>query len=139
VPSFFSTCNFSPQKSLSAGTGARHYRRARLRSVAIRGIESGLESTPRRRNSEQQQGLESMPRREMISRRASRTLLSRMGKVSKERSMDGRGFRSPPLWIHVSQAGRWLFSPREARKRAVIRLLDDVENRGQTPPVKTGV
>jgi len=80
-----------------------------------------------------------MPRREMISRRASRTLLSRMGKVSKERSMDGRSFRSPPLWIHVSQAGRWLFSPREAKKRAVIRLLDTVENRGQTPPVKTGV
>ena len=75
-----------------------------------------------------------MPRREMISRRASRTLLSRMGKVSKERSMDGRGFRSPPLWIHVSQAGRWLFSPREARKRAVIRLLDKVESAAPLPP-----
>jgi hypothetical protein len=62
-----------------------------------------------------------------------------MGKVSKERTPDGRGFRSPPLWIHVSEAGRWLFSPREARKRAVIRLLDTVENRGQTPPVKSGV
>jgi len=80
-----------------------------------------------------------MPRREMISRRASRTLHSRMGKVSKERSAPDRSFRSPPLWIHVSQAGRWLFSPREAKKRAVIRLLDTVENRGQTPPVKTGV
>jgi hypothetical protein len=49
-----------------------------------------------------------------------------MGKVSKERTPDGRGFRSPPLWIHVSEAGRWLFSPREARKRAVIRLRDSV-------------
>ena len=75
-----------------------------------------------------------MPRREMISRPASRTLLSRMGKVSKDRSMDGRGFRSPPLWIHVSQAGRWLFSPREARKRAVIRLLDKVETAAPLPP-----
>ena len=75
-----------------------------------------------------------MPRREMISRRASRTLLSRMGKVSKDRSLDGRGFRSPPLWIHVSQAGRWLFSPREARKRAVIRLLDKVESAAPLPP-----
>jgi len=75
-----------------------------------------------------------MPRREMISRRASRTLLSRMGKVSKDRPMDGRGFRSPPLWIHVSQAGRWLFSPREAKKRAVIRLLDKVESAAPLPP-----
>jgi hypothetical protein len=75
-----------------------------------------------------------MPRREMISRRASRTLHSRMGKVSKDRSMDGRGFRSPPLWIHVSQAGRWLFCPREARKRAVIRLLDKVESAAPLPP-----
>ena len=78
-----------------------------------------------------------MPRREMISRRASRTLLSRMGKVSKERSIDGRGFRSPPLWIHVSQAGRWLLSPREAKKRAVIRLLDKVESAARIP-TKTG-
>ncbi|MFL6565118.1 MAG: hypothetical protein ACJ8G5_09330 [Burkholderiales bacterium] len=61
-----------------------------------------------------------------------------MAKVSKDRSLDGRGFRSPPLWIHVSQAGQWLLSPREARKRAVIRLLDTVENRIQTRPVKTG-
>jgi hypothetical protein len=75
-----------------------------------------------------------MTRREMISGRASRTLLSRMGKVSKDRSMDGRGFRSPPLWIHVSQAGRWLLSPREAKKRAVIRLLDKVESAAPLPP-----
>jgi hypothetical protein len=57
-----------------------------------------------------------------------------MGKVSKDRSMDGRGFRSPPLWIHVSQAGRWLFSPREARKARRIRLLDKVESAAPLPP-----
>lgn len=43
-----------------------------------------------------------------------------MSKLLKEES----SFRNPPLWIHVSQAGKWLLSPREARKRAVIRLLD---------------
>jgi hypothetical protein len=63
-----------------------------------------------------------------------------MGKVLKDRSAPDRRFRSPPIWIHVSEAGRWLLAPREARKRAVIRLLDTVEeNRGQTPRVKTGV
>jgi hypothetical protein len=31
-------------------------------------------------------------------------------------------FRDPPLWIH--EAGKWLFSRREARKRALIRLID---------------
>jgi hypothetical protein len=56
-----------------------------------------------------------------------------MGKPLKDRSVDGRSFRSPPLWIHVSQAGRWLLSPREARKRAVIRLLDKIEMRGPLP------
>jgi hypothetical protein len=90
-------------------------------------------TSPAARNCEQQQGLESMPRREMISRRASRRLLSRMGKLSKDRSTDGRDFRNPPLWIHVSQAGKWLFSPREARKRAVIRLLDKVARAAQIP------
>ena len=43
-----------------------------------------------------------------------------MAKLQKDES----GFRNPPLWIHVSQAGKWLLSPREARKQAVIRLLD---------------
>jgi hypothetical protein len=46
-----------------------------------------------------------------------------MGKALKEES----SFRNPPLWIHVSQAGKWLLSPREARKRAVIRLLDRMQ------------
>jgi len=75
----------------------------------------------------------------MISVPPSRTLVPTMGKLPQERSLEERSFRSPPLWIHVSQAGKWLLSPREARKRAVIRLLDTIENRGQTPPVKTGV
>ncbi len=37
------------------------------------------------------------------------------------------GFRTPPVWIHVSEAGKWLLSRREARKRAVIRLIDNVK------------
>jgi hypothetical protein len=52
-----------------------------------------------------------------------------MGKLPKERSEEERSFRSPPLWFHVSQAGKWLLSPREARKRAVIRLLDSLKAR----------
>jgi hypothetical protein len=55
-----------------------------------------------------------------------------MGKLQKEEA----GFRHPPLWIHVSEAGRWLLSPREAKKRAVIRILDRVKTRGPTPPAK---
>ena len=55
-----------------------------------------------------------------------------MAKLQKEES----SFRNPPLWIHVSQAGKWLLSPREARKRAVIRLLDKIKTRGPIPPVK---
>jgi len=35
-------------------------------------------------------------------------------------------FRSPPLWMHVSEAGKWLLSPREAKKRAVIRMIDRI-------------
>jgi hypothetical protein len=38
-----------------------------------------------------------------------------------------------PFWIQVSRAGKWLLSPREARKRAVIRLLDAMGNQAQTP------
>jgi hypothetical protein len=33
-------------------------------------------------------------------------------------------FRHPPLWIHVSEV---LLAPREAKKRAVIRLIDKVK------------
>ncbi len=64
-----------------------------------------------------------MPRRQMISGGAWRTLSRMMGKAPKEES----SFRNPPLWIHVSQAGKWLLSPREARKRAVLRLLDTMK------------
>jgi hypothetical protein len=55
-----------------------------------------------------------------------------MGKLQKEEA----GFRHPPLWIHVSEAGEWLLAPREAKKRAVIRILDRVKSRGPTPPAK---
>ena len=59
-----------------------------------------------------------------------------MGKLPKDPSgPDGASFRSPPLWIHVSQAGKWLLSPREAKKRAVIRLLDRLKT--GVPPRKT--
>ena len=63
-----------------------------------------------------------------------------MDKLPKDRSPEERSFRSPPRWIHVSQAGEWLLSRREARKRAIIRVLDRIENGspGRTPTVKTG-
>ncbi|HWD23387.1 MAG TPA: hypothetical protein VG591_09690 [Burkholderiales bacterium] len=61
--------------------------------------------------------------RHMIFPGTSSTLVRLMGKALKEES----SFRNPPLWIHVSQAGKWLLSPREARKRAVIRLLDRMQ------------
>jgi hypothetical protein len=35
-------------------------------------------------------------------------------------------FRNPPLWMHVSEAGKWLLAPREAKKRAVIRMIDRI-------------
>jgi hypothetical protein len=68
-----------------------------------------------------------MPRRDMLSGAPSRTLLPAMNELPQERSLQERSFRSPPLWFHVSQAGKWLLSPREARKRAVIRLLDELK------------
>jgi hypothetical protein len=58
--------------------------------------------------------------------------LRTMGKAPKEES----SFRNPPLWIHVSQAGKWLLSPREARKRAVIHLLDAMKARAGPRPKK---
>jgi hypothetical protein len=55
---------------------------------------------------------------------------------SAPQSQDETSFRNPPLWFH--EAGKWLFSRREARKRAVIRLIDQLapakKIRGQTPP-----
>ena len=44
-------------------------------------------------------------------------------------------FRSPPLWMHVSEAGKWLLAPREAKKRAVIRMIDRIPTQRR----KTGV
>jgi hypothetical protein len=35
------------------------------------------------------------------------------------------GFRNPPFWIHVTEV---LLAPREAKKRAVIRLIDKVKS-----------
>lgn len=55
-----------------------------------------------------------------------------MNKLQKEES----SFRHPPLWIHVAEAGKWLFSPREAKKRAVIRILDRLKTRAPAPPTK---
>jgi len=73
-----------------------------------------------------------MRRCQMIFGAASRTLSRTMSKVLKEES----SFRNPPIWIHISEAGKWLLSPREAKKRAVIRILDRVKSRVQTPPPK---
>ena len=63
------------------------------------------------------------PQREMVFSRRLKYAGCGMRKALKEES----SFRNPPLWIHVSQAGKWLLSPREARKRAVIRLLDRIQ------------
>ena len=35
---------------------------------------------------------------------------------------DEPAFKNPPQWIH--EAGKWLFSRRETRKRELIRLID---------------
>jgi hypothetical protein len=45
-------------------------------------------------------------------------------------------FRNPPLWIHVSEAGKWLLARREAKKRAVIRLLDNLKSGVRVHPKK---
>ena len=48
-----------------------------------------------------------------------------MSKAQKQQQQQHEsGFRNPPLWIHVSEA---LLAPREAKKRAVIRLIDRVK------------
>jgi hypothetical protein len=41
-------------------------------------------------------------------------------------------FRHPPLWIHASEAGKWLLTRREAKRRAVLAILDRVP---ETPPM----
>ena len=79
-----------------------------------------------------------MPRREMLSRPASSRLHWTMGKLPQERSLEERSFRSAPLWVHVSQAGKWLLSRREARKRAVIRFLEQDTETNPAAPLDAG-
>jgi hypothetical protein len=40
-------------------------------------------------------------------------------------------FRHPPLWIHASEA--WLLTRREAKRRAVLAILDRVPETQPTP------
>jgi hypothetical protein len=54
--------------------------------------------------------------------------------MSKSPRQDS-GFRAPPIWIHVSEA---FFSPREAKKRAVIRLIDSLKTGVRPRPGKPG-
>ena len=42
-------------------------------------------------------------------------------------------FRHPPIWIHASEAGKWLLSRREAKRRAVLAILDRVPEGGTKP------
>jgi hypothetical protein len=53
--------------------------------------------------------------------------LSRMSKQEPD-------FRTPPLWIHASEAGKWLLSRREAKRRAVLEILDRVPAAAAKPP-----
>jgi hypothetical protein len=50
-----------------------------------------------------------------------------MVKQAKDRSSERRSFRSPPRWIQA------FFFPREARRRALVRLLDELKT-GVMPP-----
>jgi hypothetical protein len=42
-------------------------------------------------------------------------------------------FRHPPIWIHASEAGKWLLSRREAKRRAVLAILDRVPDAAAKP------
>ena len=46
-------------------------------------------------------------------------------------------FRHPPQWIH--EAGNWLFSRREARKRELVRLIDRLAPAKKAKPQEKGV
>lgn len=68
-----------------------------------------------------------MPRCDMLFVAGSRRLEPLQAMPTNPRStpqplQDETGFRNPPQWFH--EAARWLFSRREAKKQAVIRLLD---------------
>ena len=43
-------------------------------------------------------------------------------------------FRSPPIWIHSPETGKWLVSRREAKRRAVLAILDRVPETAAKPP-----
>jgi hypothetical protein len=47
-----------------------------------------------------------------------------MSKAQRDQTGDETGFRNPPLWFHVSEA---MLAPREAKKRAVIRIIDKIK------------
>ena len=79
-----------------------------------------------------------MARRQMLFPAAFATLRHTMSKSRKDPSRDSSSFRTPPLWIHASEAGKWLRAPREARKRAVIRLLDRLPPAPRAAPKKAG-
>jgi hypothetical protein len=53
--------------------------------------------------------------------------LNRMSKQQPE-------FRTPPIWIHASEAGKWLLTRREAKRRAVLAILDRVRATPPKPP-----
>ena len=42
-------------------------------------------------------------------------------------------FRTPPIWIHASEAGKWLLTRREAKRRAVLAILDRVPDGAAKP------
>jgi hypothetical protein len=44
-------------------------------------------------------------------------------------------FRNPPIWIHSSEAGKWLLTRREAKRRAVLAILDRVPESQQPKPL----
>jgi hypothetical protein len=52
-----------------------------------------------------------------------------MVKQAKDRSPERRSFRNPPRWIQA------FLYPREARRRAVVRFLDELKA-GVMPPRK---
>jgi len=54
-----------------------------------------------------------------------------MGKAPREES----SFRNSRPWTPVSRARRWLVSRREARRQAIVRLLDTLQG---TPHKKIG-
>jgi hypothetical protein len=68
-----------------------------------------------------------------------------MSKARRDQTGDETGFRNPPLWFHVSEA---MLGPREAKKRAVIRIIDKIKAapkigvaarvRGRAQPRKSG-